>query len=409
MKNLTLLFVILCFIAPAAQAQNYYDLTGLIHRDDLLGVAGVEMLCPNCPQTSVLTDEFGNYTFEGLIEGESYTITPRKLDGVTEGVTVLDKLKIRMYIFGEPMANYTRVLAADVNASGAITTIDLVYISRVMLGVEPLFPVDSWKFLPQQKIFDGPPTDPEDASFLGIKMGDVIREDEIPIASVHPIFSLPIVEAEEAGPVSAGVYVYGFSQIDGFQMTLTWDPDALVFSGASSDVLPGFNVASYYLEAPGRLNLYFGNPFQQLTLADGQQILNLEFTAPAPVGPTPIQVDVEGMPFQVLAEGLRLVEDAVISSQLEAPLGQPGLRLTSAPNLLRAGERVTMGLESDAGVVLHTALSDMSGRRLYTADRQIPAGLSEFVIEAPLAPGIYVLHLWTPGRAVLAVKLAVVE
>lgn len=406
MKKNTL-FVVL-FFSPAAGllAQNEFDLTGIIHRDDTLGVEGVEVQCSNCPQSSVVTDANGVYTFEGLTTGTSYTLAPKKTDGISEGLTVLDLIKIREYIlFLEPLANPTRHLAADVNGSGGITTFDLVLIARVINGASDHFPLDSWTFLPAERTVDSLPASAEDANFVAIKMGDVVREDEVPFASVHPVFAFPLVQADAPGPVMTGMVVYGFSQIEGFQMSLSWDPDVLAFNEISSAILPGFNDSYYFLETPGKLNIAYISG-SQITLADGQQILDLDFTVLNPAGPTAIQLHSEGIPFQVVAQGLKLVQDPLISSAHEA-IDDAAFRISAGPNPAFAGQSAHLLIESDRPLEVQGLLTTVLGEEVWTNRWKVPAGVSGFACEMPAHPGIYFLRLWAPGAGMQVIRWVV--
>jgi hypothetical protein len=66
-------------------------------------------------------------------------------------VTVLDILLIRRHILGgEELPKPYNWVAADVNNSGTITTLDLIQIQRVILGISDRFgDVPSWRFVPK--------------------------------------------------------------------------------------------------------------------------------------------------------------------------------------------------------------------------------------------------------------------
>lgn len=406
MEKKNLFFIPFLLAATVLTAQNEYDLSGLVHRDDTLGIEGVEVLCPNCVPGSVLTGPDGGYTFEGLSAGASYTLTPKKTDGVSEGVTVLDLIRIREYIlFGEPMANPTRLLAADVNGSGGITTYDLALISLVIIGYYDQFPLDSWIFLPESRIFDNQPAAQEDAWFMGIKMGDVIREDEVTPASVHPVFSIPPVQAGAIGPAEVSMSVSGFSEIEGFQMSLSWDPDLLAFNGISSDILPGFSENNFNLESPGNLNLFYFNP-GQLTLPDGQEILSFNFTVLNPAGTVTIKTSPSGIPFQVVAQQSRLVQDPVISSSHEV-ISPSAFRVSAGPNPALAGQGAQVWVESDRALELQGQLTTVLGEEISANTWKITAGSSNLPVELPSQPGIYFLRLWAAEAGMQVIRWVV--
>ena len=82
-----------------------------------------------------------------------------------------------------------KIMAADVNGDGKVSAIDLVYIKRLILGLDTVYPVKTlWKFVDSNYIFPDP-TNPfpfmdsisvnnlsapiVKQTFIGIKLGDV--------------------------------------------------------------------------------------------------------------------------------------------------------------------------------------------------------------------------------------------
>lgn len=94
-------------------------------------------------------DDEGRYMYKGATLGKSYELTPTKVDGVTEGVTTLDILKIQKHILGvEKMVDAAQLRAGDVNNDHNISALDMIQIRKVILGLTDVFPLkDSWEFL----------------------------------------------------------------------------------------------------------------------------------------------------------------------------------------------------------------------------------------------------------------------
>ncbi|MBP9076285.1 MAG: hypothetical protein KBG02_05445 [Haliscomenobacter sp.] len=133
----------------------------------------------------------GTYVFEFLKQGD-YQIRPRLDSSYKEGVTTYDIVKILRHILGEEkFESPYQYLAADVDLSGSVTTLDIIQIRRLVLSVEIDFrQTPSWRFIPAGYQFANPDDPlkesfPEvrsfyglsgkilDADFVGIKMGDV--------------------------------------------------------------------------------------------------------------------------------------------------------------------------------------------------------------------------------------------
>ena len=83
---------------------------------------------------------------------ESYTLALEKDDDHGNGVTTFDIIFISKHILGiDTFSTSQEHLAADVNKSGGVTTFDLVQIRQLILGVISEFPNNtSWVFEPAE-------------------------------------------------------------------------------------------------------------------------------------------------------------------------------------------------------------------------------------------------------------------
>jgi len=170
-------------------------ISGFVGTEQNMAIPGV-VVSLTMPDTTLTdtTDASGLYAFDDLPSGEIYSVGLSKNSGVlTNGVSTADIIRIRKNIlFIESLAGPYKFFAADVNASGDITTTDIIHISRAVLALTTHFPgVASWQFFPVDFVFNNP-QDPlsetvpmpyvltnlaagvtTDVSFIGIKSGDV--------------------------------------------------------------------------------------------------------------------------------------------------------------------------------------------------------------------------------------------
>lgn len=130
------------------------------------------------------TDANGQYEFTGLANG-IYNVTPSKDDDVITGVTTLDVVVALQNIFSPDPFNPFAFLAADLNFSNSVSTMDLVMLRYILLGIETECPNGvCWRFASTD--FDiAPPSGSVDmitvqfsgndnnVDFIGVKMGDV--------------------------------------------------------------------------------------------------------------------------------------------------------------------------------------------------------------------------------------------
>ena len=187
-----------------------------------------------------------------------------------EGISTHDLLLIRKHILGIQALNGYRQLAADANASGTITTFDLINLQKLLLGISDDLPglTYPWRFLPEyipandstafnsdpfNMTIDGVPytnefpyldnfdytdTDGLDgiSGFDGIKMGDVNGssvEELCPPVDIS--LYLPIVSNGAGADIEIDIKPSSFQDIYGFQLALDIDKDYLEFL----DVVPG--------------------------------------------------------------------------------------------------------------------------------------------------------------------------
>jgi len=95
------------------------------------------------------TNIAGEYLFENLSKTESYTVQPMTGAQSKEGVSTFDIVLIQKHILDvESLDSPYKLIAADVNNSGSITTFDVVQLRRLILGVIEEFPNNtSWRYV----------------------------------------------------------------------------------------------------------------------------------------------------------------------------------------------------------------------------------------------------------------------
>lgn len=142
---------------------------------------------------STISDANGHYEFSlQLAQPLQLAVTPSKNDAPLNGVSTYDLVLISKHILGlEPLNSPYKMIAADANRSGSITTFDIVEIRKLILGIYTELPNNtSWRFLdknfvfpdvlnpfktafPELKSLNDLTTPPNALHFMGIKVGDV--------------------------------------------------------------------------------------------------------------------------------------------------------------------------------------------------------------------------------------------
>lgn len=146
----------------------------------------------------IVTNEFGFLDtlaspsdFQCLPEGEYDVMPYTPLADYLNGVSTFDVVLISQHILGVQFLDSPyKMIAADVNGSSTISTLDLLTIRKLILGIIDEFPNDvpSWRFVRADYVFPDP-ADPfeegwpdsfnfsgegiYEVDFIAIKMGDV--------------------------------------------------------------------------------------------------------------------------------------------------------------------------------------------------------------------------------------------
>lgn len=165
---------------------------GMIMTEEEQPISEVQMsLSGPMPMTTV-SEPDGSYYFDDLEEDFDYTVTAFRNDNHLNGVTTFDIVLISKHILAiDPLDSPYKRIAADVNRSNSITTLDLIQMRRLILNIYDEFPNNtSWRFIDQEYEFPQPDNPwveffPElinindligeelNAGFIGIKIGDV--------------------------------------------------------------------------------------------------------------------------------------------------------------------------------------------------------------------------------------------
>ncbi|MFK7933230.1 MAG: HYR domain-containing protein [Saprospiraceae bacterium] len=126
------------------------------------------------------TDVTGSYLFQNVAREQTYSIIPERNDAVNNGVSTLDLIMISKHILGsKPLASPYDMIAADVNNSGSITTLDLINVRKVILQLSDEFPNNhSWRFIPRDYEFINV-NNPCAEAFPEWKEIDQLMEDEL--------------------------------------------------------------------------------------------------------------------------------------------------------------------------------------------------------------------------------------
>lgn len=210
------------------------------------------------------TDNLGEYTFPNVPTQASYSLGVDYEGEPLAGVTTLDLVLIARHILGlQPFTSPYQILAADLNNSGSVSTLDIIFLRRLILGAHDSLSLN-WLFIPADFSFPNPnnpwvspvPTTVEienlqhdlDIDFIGVKKGDVNGSFEQIIDETPMHFmEVNINESPFPGHFQLDFHMPQVKNIQGLQ--LEWSlSKALAFTEFIPGSLPGLGPEHYNLK-----------------------------------------------------------------------------------------------------------------------------------------------------------------
>ncbi|MBK6948817.1 MAG: carboxypeptidase regulatory-like domain-containing protein [Haliscomenobacter sp.] len=153
---------------------------------------GVRIRLTGATALETVTDSAGAYQFSRLPLGQTYSLQPvPDSSAFSQGITTLDQLVLARHLLGiQVFAQPAQWLAADINGSKSLTSMDLWLLQKQILGQRPRIPgVPVWRYwdagfslpsapqlwnarLPDFRRIENLQAD-QRADFIGVKTGDV--------------------------------------------------------------------------------------------------------------------------------------------------------------------------------------------------------------------------------------------
>jgi hypothetical protein len=250
----------------------------------------------------------GQYGFcPDCIGCTSYKVTPEYNLDPLNGVSTLDLVLLSKHILGiEPLGSPYKMIAADANISGSITTFDIVEIRKLILGVYTQFPNNkSWRFVdkafvfpnplnpfqtafPENKENINPQTNSDPINFVAVKVGDLnmsaisCRPEQLEETALN----WPRRSCTKDKVLSVPLVYQGGDSLLAIQTGFRFDPAQLEYLGMSKGDLPAFTADNLGLAriGLGEIRVLWTPPlnrFGELYIAPGTVLCHLHFVAKA--------------------------------------------------------------------------------------------------------------------------------
>jgi hypothetical protein len=254
-----------------AGGSNDGKIAGVITTEFQYPVDGVELNLSGGLLGKTLSSTAGKYFFPKLQTKSDYTVIPFLDADLLNGISTLDLVLIQNHLFGVQVIDSPyKLIAADINNSKSITTMDVVLLRKVILNLtDRLENNTSWRFVdadyrfpnpanPWQEVFPEQKNiqnlvDSARANFIGIKIGDVNGNANIPPSVVSRqsnaknCWPLQIADRQlETGiQTEIAIRAKDLQQIIGFQFALQLDPQKVRLLGIDYGGVQAENISWY--------------------------------------------------------------------------------------------------------------------------------------------------------------------
>ena len=272
------------------------NLGGVVTNEENESIEEVEINLSGTNSGLVMTSDNGMYEFGFPTPGGDYTVVPHKDDSPLNGVTTFDLVLISKHILGVSLLDSPyKIIAADVNKSGTVTTFDMVEIRKLILFINDTFTNNtSWRFVDKDFVFPNPANpwqtpfpeffnvndlndDQLGADFVGIKIGDVngsaltsnyTGQNEDRTNSDNFILQTKDVMVEKDQEVIVPFWVDA-TEVVGFQFTLNFDDERLEFVRIADGIVSSENFGLVLLDK-GAITASWNKPDGSSLLFDGE-------------------------------------------------------------------------------------------------------------------------------------------
>lgn len=252
------------------------DISGGIADETGSGMGGVAInVSGNGPLTApATTTQNGQFLFSDLNLSYDYTLTPAYNLSPLNGVTTYDLVLITRHILNIQLLDSPyKMIAADVNKSGSVTTGDVVELRKMVLQINTSFPNNtSWRFVDKDHVFPNPSnpftpafpeffnvndlaTDQNGVDFVAVKVGDVNGSASTNFTGAsdertagEPVtFKLDDASMEAGKTYQVDFRASNFSDLIGYQFALRFDPRLLELAGIEEGALANLTEANFGL------------------------------------------------------------------------------------------------------------------------------------------------------------------
>jgi len=344
---------------------------------------------------SIMTNEFGRYSFTNNPLDYNYRISSSKDIDYINGVSTVDLVMIQRHIIGlSQLDSEYKIIASDANDDDNVTAGDVLALRKLILGVtDDLANSESWRFVDKsQSFFDASSPWPfieqldvidlnqneNQKDFVGIKIGDVNQNAVTNAFAKSQIrsnknleFLIDNQKLDKGQKFSLDISSDNFKDIHGFQFTLEHAgmrvrdvySDKLEINSSNYAVFDGYTTFSWNEDKPVSL--------------DESTILTIEFDISLPLE----------LQHVIKISSMKTVEEAYIGGVdnvsgitllIEDEVAEEYALYQNTPNPFNESTIIPFNLPKEDVAVL--TIYDAAGKTIKTITKTFPSGYNQFNI-----------------------------
>ncbi|MCF8244493.1 MAG: HYR domain-containing protein [Saprospiraceae bacterium] len=372
------------------------NLGGLVTNEENESLEDVEMHLGGTTSGMAMTNSSGMFNFDIQAPGGDYTLVPQKDDNPLNGVTTFDLVLISKHVLGVTLLDSPfKIIAADANKSGNVSTFDMVEIRKLILFINDSFPNNtSWRFVDKNFSFPNPSNpwqtpfpefynvndlndDQLNVDFIGIKIGDVNGSAQTNNLTGQTgertngtdlIFQTKDVLVEKGQEVTVPFTVENIEAL-GFQFTLNFDQENLAFENLKGGAIASENFGLSLL-GEGAITVSWNQPDGSSFRFEGE-VFELTFKVKQS-GSLSSMLSIDSR-FTAAEAYTSIKERSGVSIRFESQIAKAGFELyQNSPNPFANQTEIAFNLASDSYCTI--TLMDISGKILKTIEGNFTEG-----------------------------------
>jgi hypothetical protein len=352
------------------------------------------------------------------------------------GVSTIDLIIIQKHVLNvKPLPSPYKMIAADVNNSGNISTLDIVALRKVILGVDQEFPNNKvWRFIPADYEF-ADPSNPFEAGFPeGLNFNTLARDLDMVFIAVKTgdvnssfmprnQFAEPVVENRDAAPgldlyiadqplvtgetVAATFTAAELSNLLGYQFSLSYDRQALRFESLEAGSIPQMGSDNFGIFEEDGVITTSWNTSAPVSLKGGEPLFALRFRAQRNGRLREMLRLGDAMTADAYDESLHTMPVRLLFDQ-EAGVSTDFAVYQNQPNPFRTQTAISFFLP-EAGPATLTVF-DVTGRVLHSQSGHFAQGSHQWLLQRSELPGSgFLYYRVESGKDAATRKMLLIE